>query len=66
MPAFRLPLGHELEHLAFTWRGRVEGVCPPSGREQFDDELGGEDRAAFADARERVVVSLQPLAVTKL
>ena len=36
----RLPLGHEREHLAFSWRERVEGVCPLSGREQFDDELG--------------------------
>ena len=54
MPAFDCPLGHEREHLAFSWRERVEGVCPPSGREQFDDELGVEDGAAFADARERV------------
>lgn len=54
MPAFDCPLGHEREHLAFSWGERVEGVCPPSGREQFDDELGVEDGAAFADARERV------------
>lgn len=40
MPAFDCPLGHEREHLAFSWRERVEGVCPLSGREQFDDELG--------------------------
>jgi hypothetical protein len=50
----RLSLGHEREHLAFSWRERFEGICPPSGREQFDDELGVEDGAAFADARERV------------
>jgi len=51
-PGVRSPLGHEREHLAFSWRERVEGVCPPSGREQFHDELGVEDSAAFADARE--------------
>ena len=39
-PGVRLPLGHEREYLTFSWRERVEGVCPPSGREQFDDELG--------------------------
>ena len=50
----RLSLGHEREHLAFSWRERFEGICPPSGREQFDDELGVEDGAAFTDAREHV------------
>lgn len=25
MPAFHCPLGHEREHLAFSWRERVEG-----------------------------------------
>src|SRR5262249_60191415 len=52
-PAVRLPLGHERKYLVFSWRERVEGGCPPSGREQLDDELGVEDGAAFADARER-------------
>src|SRR2546421_4146724 len=50
----RLPLGHEREHLAFSWRECVEGVCAPAGCEQFDDELGVEDGAAFADTRERL------------
>ena len=53
-PCVRLPLGHEREYFAFSWRERVEGVCPPSGREQFDDELGVEDGATVTDARERV------------
>jgi len=50
----RLPLGHERKYFTFSRRERVEGVCPPSGREQFDDEPGVEDGAAFADPRERV------------
>src|SRR6516225_9511428 len=53
-PCIRLSLGHERKYLAFSWRERVEGVGPPSDREQFDDELGVQDGAAFADARERV------------
>src|SRR5262250_929788 len=39
-PGVRLPLGHECKYLAFSWCERVEGVCPPSGREQFDDQPG--------------------------
>jgi len=53
-PGVRLSLSHERKYLAFSWRERVEGVCPPSGREQFDDEPGIQDGAAFADARKRV------------
>ena len=53
-PGVRLPLGHERKYLAFSWREGVEGVCPPPGREQFDDQPGVQDGAAFADARERV------------
>ena len=40
----RLPLGYELEHLAFSWRERVEGLCPPSGRQRSTMSLGSRQR----------------------
>jgi hypothetical protein len=54
IPAFDCPWAMSASTSRSSGVSASRGVCPPSGREQFDDELGVEDGAAFANARERV------------
>jgi hypothetical protein len=52
-PGVGLTGTHPRKHLSFSWRERIEGVGSPCAAEQFDDEPGVEDGAAFADPGER-------------